>query len=51
MSGNLTEEEEEVLKQVAEDACFKAFDKFKENWPTMNRTFENFPQIFCEPMS
>ena len=47
----LTDEEEAALRKIGEDAVFKAFNKFKENWPTMNRAFENFPQIYCEPMN
>ena len=46
---DLTEEEEEELKKIGEDALFQAFDKIKENWPTMNRVFENF--IYCGQMN
>ena len=48
---DLTEEEEAELRKIAEEALFKAFDKFKEKWPTMNEVFKNFPQIYCEPMN
>ena len=48
---NLTDEEEEELRKMGEDAVFEAFNRFKEKWPTMNKVFKNFPQIFCEPMN
>ena len=49
MSVEPSEEEESALVEINEQAVFDAFDKFKENWPTMKKVFENFPQIFCEP--